>query len=334
MSFELFVEVTRNNVVESRHFGAAAVCDYKGNLIQSWGNPEQLIFPRSAVKPMLAIDVIASGAAEHFALSDGELALACASHQGEEMHQTLVEGWLKRLSLSVDNLTCGSSLPDDTKSAHRILASGRHGCRSHHNCSGKHAAFLTNALHLGLPTQDYHLPEHPLQQRSLQILSDLAKTEIRQFPVGIDGCGLPAPTMPLLSLAHAVARFAKPAYLSSQRAQAIYRLHDAVANNPLLAAGNGNIVSELCAVTDGAILPKTGAEGILTAALPEQGLGIVLKIADGAARPRSVALLAILDHLGFLSSRQKLQLKHHIVPDVTNSRGEIVGEIRAAKSWL
>jgi L-asparaginase II len=334
MSYELLVEVTRNDTVESRHFGAAAVCDIKGNVVESWGDIESLVFPRSALKPMLAIHLIESGASDQYALSDAELSLACSSHQGEQIHQNLVESWLSRLGLTENHLACGAVLPEHTESAHQLLASGQHGCRIHHNCSGKHTGFLTTALHLNMPLDNYHLVEHPLQQLSLDILSDLADIDIRQYPMGIDGCGLPAPTMPLLQLAHAMARFAKPVDLSGERAQAIYRLHKAITNEPLYVAGKGTVVSELNEVTKGAVLAKTGAEGILTAALPERGLGIALKITDGSARARSVAFLAILDHLGALSDEEKHKLQAHILPTIVNSIGLAVGEIRPAASWL
>jgi len=334
MSFELLVEVSRNGTVESRHFGAAVVCDVNGNVVESWGDSEQLIFPRSALKPMLAIHLLESGASDHYSLSDAELSLACSSHQGEAIHQDLVASWLKRLGLTEEHLACGPGLPEDTESAHKLLASGQKGCRIHHNCSGKHTGFLTTALHLNLPLDDYHLLEHPLQQLSLDILSDLAGVDLNQYPMGIDGCGLPAPTMPLVQLACATARFANPVDLSDTRAKAIYRLHEAITNEPLYVAGHGTVVSELNEVTKGAVLAKTGAEGIVTAALPKQGLGIALKIADGSERARSVALLAILDHLNVLSDEEKQKLASHITPTIVNSRGITVGEIRPAASWL
>ena len=334
MSYELFVEVTRNGTVESRHFGAAVVCDAKGDVVESWGNIENLIFPRSALKPMLAIQLVESGASTRYALNDAELSLACSSHQGEKIHQDLVLSWLNRLGLTEDHLACGPVLPEHTESAHRLLASGQNGCRIHHNCSGKHTGFLTTALHLDIPFDDYHQIEHPLQQLSLDILSDLADVDLKQYPIGIDGCGLPAPTMPLQQLGHAMARFANPVDLSDYRAQAIYRLHEAITNEPIYIAGHGTLVSELNEVTKGAVLAKTGAEGVLIAALPELGLGIALKIADGSARARSVALLAILDHLGALSDDEKNKLQTHHSPTIINSRGINVGEIRPAESWL
>ena len=334
MSYELLVEVSRNSTVESRHYGAAIVCDFKGNIIKQWGDIEQLVFPRSALKPMLAIQLVESGASEHFNLNDAELSLACSSHQGEKMHQELVESWLARLDLTEDDLACGAVLPEDTESAHQLLVKGQHGCRVHHNCSGKHTGFLATALHLEMPLVNYHLMEHPLQQLSLDILSDLADIDLKKYPMGIDGCGLPAPTMPLRQLGHAVARFANPVDLSTLRAQAIYRLHEAIKNEPLYIAGHGSVVSVLNEATKGSVLAKTGAEGVITAALPERGLGIAIKIADGSERARSVALFAILDHLGVLTDDEKLKLQKHIRPIIVNSRGTVVGEIRPATSWL
>jgi len=334
MPYKLLVEVTRNNIVESQHFGTAVVCDFNGHVVESWGNIYSLVFPRSSIKPILAIQLVESGASERYNLSDAELSLACSSHQGEQMHQNLVESWLTRLGLTENHLACGAELPEHTESAHELLASGKHVCRIHHNCSGKHTGFLTTALHLGLPLENYHLLEHPLQQLSLDIVSDLAGINLKQNPMGIDGCGLPAPTMSLLQLGHAIARFAKPEDLSNERAQAIYRLHEAMSNEPLYIAGHNSVVSELNEVTNGAVLAKTGAEGVITAALPGRGLGIAVKITDGAARARSVALLAILDYLGVLSNDEKHKLQAHISPTIVNSRGLNVGEIRPAESWL
>jgi L-asparaginase II len=334
MPDQLLVEVTRNDVVESRHFGSAVVCDDRGNVLHGWGDIEKLIFPRSALKPLLAIDLVNSGASGHFGLSDAEITIACASHQGEPMHQQLVTAWLDRLELSEDHLACGADLPDDVDSAQKLLASGQQGCRVHHNCSGKHAGFLTMALHLKMPLEDFHLVDHPLQQLSMYGLSKLAGVNVLDYPTGVDGCGFPAPTMPLSKLALMVARFANPADLADGHAQAIFRIQQAIIREPLYAAGHGTVVSELNQATNGAVLAKTGAEGVLTAALPEQGLGIALKISDGSARARSAALLEILDHLGVLTDSEKQQLQAHTAPQIENSLGLVVGEIRAAHSWL
>ena len=330
MSDQLFIEVTRNDIVESQHFGSAVVCDYKGNVMHSWGDISKLMFPRSALKPLLAVELVNSGASVHYGLSDAEITLACASHQGEPMHQQLVNAWLQRLGLSEDHLACGAALPDDVKSAHKLLASGQHSCRVYHNCSGKHTGFLTIAKHLDLPLENFHHVDHPLQQLSLESLSELAGTNIRDYPIGIDGCGFPAPTMPLLALGVMVARFANPTELADSHAEAILHIQQAIIREPLYAAGHGTVVSQLNQVTRGAVLAKTGAEGVLTAALPEQGLGVALKISDGSARARSSALLEILDFIGVLSEVEKLQLQAFRNPQIENSRGLVVGGIRAS----
>ncbi|MFT5111905.1 MAG: L-asparaginase II [Parasphingorhabdus sp.] len=126
--------------------------------------------------------------------------------------------------LTQDHLACGAVLPDDVESAHRLLVSAQQGSRVHHNCSGKHAGFLTTALHLKMPLKSFHRADHPLQQLSLQGLSYLAGIDLRDNPIGIDGCGFPAPTMPLLNLAIMVARFANPSNLTDDYAQAIFRI--------------------------------------------------------------------------------------------------------------
>jgi len=334
MSPELFVEVTRNGTVESQHFGAAVVCDFKGAVLESWGDIEKLVFPRSALKPFQAIGVVESGASDRYALGNAEISLASASHRGEPMHLEGVTSWLARLGLNQDHLACGAELPEDEPTARQLLASGQEPCRYHHNCSGKHVAFLTTALHLKEPVANYHQVGHPVQQMSLDVISDLSQTEIRNYPMGIDGCGFPAPAMPLVNLGIAMARFANPSELPDSRARAIRRIHEAVTDKPLYVAGHGSVVSELIQVTSGAILAKTGAEGVLIAALPRRGIGIALKIADGNARARPVALLAILDLLGALSAQEKHRLRAHINPEITNSQGLVVGEIRPAASWM
>ncbi len=334
MSNELLIEVLRGGTVESRHYGAALVYDYRGNRLAGWGDGVQRVFPRSAIKPIQAIALVESGACDHFQLSEAQIALACASHLGEPMHVTLAGAWLQQLGLSEAHLACGPQMPRDEVSAQRLLEAGQPCNRLHNNCSGKHAGLLSVALHRQQPVADYHQRHHPVQQYWLDILSDLAQMEIRDCPAGIDGCGIPAPTLPLQQLALAMARFANPVALPAPRAAAIHRIQAAIAHEPLYLAGHGSPATALIEATAGAVLAKNGAEGIYVAALPERGLGIALKIADGAARAASVALLAILDHLGALSDAEKERLRDHLRPPIRNTQGLIVGEIRPAPSWL
>ena len=183
------------------------------------------------------------------------------THRQRTPQVITINAWLNRLGLSEKHLACGADLPDDVKSAHKLLASGQQGCRAHHNCSGKHTGFLTIALHLEMPLENFHLVDHPLQQLSLESLSELAGTNVRDYPMVIDGCGFPAPTMRLLDLGVMVARFANPTELADNYAEAILHIQQAIIREPLYAAGHGTVVSKLNQVTQGAVLAKTGAEG-------------------------------------------------------------------------
>ena len=334
MPHELLVEVTRNDIVESQHFGSAVVCDAQGGVVEAWGDIEGLVFPRSAIKPIFAINLIESGAAEHYQLGDAELSLACSSHYGEETHQGLVISWLKRIGLTEACLVCGAELPLNRKSEHKLISSGRSAGRSHHNCSGKHTGLLTVAQHLGMPIENYHFLEHPLQQLLLKTMSEMSGVDIGKEPMGTDGCGLPAFTMSLRQLGYATARFANPVNLPKERVEAIHRLQKAMRQEPHYISGRGTIATDLIEVTKGRVLAKTGAEGMFIAMLPEQGLGIALKIADGNHRGCSVAILAILNHLNVLSEEENKQLEAYARPTLLNSRGLEVGHIRPAASWL
>ncbi len=334
MSFDTFVEITRNDLIESRHFGAAAICNHRGELLHSWGDVDQFIFPRSAIKPLLAIPMIELEASDHYKLKANEIALSCASHQGEKFHTEVLSRWLQRLGLEEQHLACGCAWPEDELRARELVANGQSDSRLHHNCSGKHLGFLTTAMHIKAPLNNYCDLEHPVQQLGLQAVSELVDFDLSNSNIGVDGCGFPAPSMPLVALAHGAAKFADPCGLSAKRSAAIGTIQQALAKEPLFMAGSTTLVSDLNRVTKGAVIAKTGAEGVIIAWLPQRGLGIALKIADGSDRARTVALMAILLHLKVLSNEQQVALQHYIAPSLMNSQGVQVGEIRAAKGWL
>ena len=203
----ILIEVTRGDLVESRHAGSAIVVDAAGKVVAAWGDPERPVFGRSAIKPLQALPLVESGAAEHFALGDAELCIACGSHGGEPEHTRLVEAWLSRLGLSPAALECGCQLPLHEPSAHALLRAGVAPGPQHNNCSGKHTGMLTHTVHRGEPTPGYIRPEHPSQQRVRAALEAMTGLNLATAPRGIDGCGLPQYGMPLRAMAHAMALF-------------------------------------------------------------------------------------------------------------------------------
>jgi L-asparaginase II len=325
MANPVLVEVTRGPLVESVHRGAAAVSDAKGRLRVEIGDVEHPIFPRSALKPIQAVPLIESGAADAFSLSDEEIALAAASHSGEKMHTERVGRWLARIRCSVGDLACGPQRPGHEPTANAMVVSGEKWTPIHNNCSGKHTGFLTLARGLGAPVADYQTIDHPTQRAVEATLSDMAGLS-RPLPWGVDGCTVPNFAVPLAALARAMAQFADPSELSPSRAGACGRIIRAMTDHPDLVAGTGRPCTALMGQSEG-IAIKTGAEGVFVAALPRLGLGVALKIDDGAPRASETAIAALLIALGALPDEGAAALLARA--PVLNTRGVRIGERRA-----
>lgn len=330
----VLVEVTRGTRIESFHRGAAAVLDAHGRLVAAWGDIERPVYARSAIKPLQAVSLVESGALDAYGLGTPELALACASHGGEPMHVERVEVWLERLGLGESDLECGPQPPSHGPARRALLQAGITPTRLHNNCSGKHAGFLTTARHHGEPTGGYPQPDHPSQQRWRRVFAELSESDLSDMANGTDGCGIPVIALGLRATALAMARLADPTNLSSSRADAARRIHAAMAAHPELVAGTGRFCTRVMAETGPQALVKTGAEGVFTAMLPEQGLGIVLKIDDGATRAAEVAMGALLLRYGVMNAKARDRLKDCLEPSVFNRAGLAVGAIRPAASWL
>lgn len=325
----ILVEVTRGGVVESRHRGSVAVVDLEGKLAARWGDHTQPVFPRSAIKPVQALLLVESGAAQAFELSDREVALACSSHGGEPGHVLPVAAWLKRIGLGIDDLECGIHWPSHEPSARALAAQGLAPTQAHNNCSGKHAGFLTAALHLGFPTKGYVQPTHPVQQRILGAIEQMCGMRLNGAPMGIDGCSIPTFAVPLENLAYAFARFGVPDDLPPARAMAAKRIFKSMTENPFEVAGTDRYCTRLMAALSGRVMAKTGAEGVYCASLPEYGLGIALKIDDGASRAAEILLAAVLDHIGALDGLDEETRTGLTETALENRRGLRVGEIRS-----
>ncbi len=316
------VEVLRGELVESVHRAAVAVADSGGGRVAVWGDVDRPAFPRSSLKPIQALPLVETGAAEHFGVTEEELALACASHGGEPRHTEPVAAWLARLGLSETDLECGAHAPTHMATACRIETPSA----LHNNCSGKHAGFLTVARHLNVPTRGYITPDHPVQRLVREAIEQL--TGGIELPWGVDGCGIPAFAPPLAATAAAMALLADPAILDPCRRKAAHAVVDAMRRHPLLVAGEGRQDSAVMTALP-AIAVKGGAEGFTIAILPERGLGIAVKADDGARRCAETVLLAVLDRLGEIDDTAREHLAEWLEPPIRNMAGRIVGKVRA-----
>ena len=327
MSNPILIEITRGNLVESVHCGAIAVCNAEGEAAYSLGHIQAPVYPRSSLKPVQALPLLESGAADAFALTSEHIALACASHSGEPMHTVRVAEWLARLGLGERDLACGPHAVRYEPVWQDMIRRGETPSRLHNNCSGKHAGFLTLAKHWGVATQGYEHHDHPVQQAVAQTLGELADSP-GELPWGIDGCAAPNFALPLSDFARALARLADPRSLVPSRAHAARRIVDAMVCHPELVAGTGRACTLLMRSAGGRAAVKTGAEGVYAGIVPERGLGIAVKIDDGAGRAAETVMAAILDALHLLGSDDAARAI--LRAPISNTRDMIVGERRPA----
>lgn len=323
------VDVWRGPICESRHDGFAVICNAKGEVIEGWGDLDTVILPRSSVKMIQALPLVTSGAADAFGLSVEQLALSCASHQGAPIHTTRVLSWLNGLGLSQEDLICGPQRPWDTDTLHAQIKADESKCKVHNNCSGKHCGFLTLTQHLGAGP-DYVDPSHPVQVAALEAFETVTGETSPGY--GIDGCSAPNFATTVRGLGRAMGYFAGAREEGDTMERAAFRLAKAMRTHPDLVAGEGRACTELMRAAGGKVTIKTGAEGVFTAILPEQGLGIALKIADGATRASECAIAALLVKLGALDANDPM-VKKHLNPDVPNFAGINTGEIKIAPGF-
>ena len=320
-----FAEIWRGPFLESVHEGHAVICDETGQIVESWGDPERVILPRSSSKMIQALPLINSGAADAHGLTTVQLALACASHNGAAIHTDRVNAWLKTLGLSDDDFRCGPQEPDDRPAMEALIRAYEKPCQVHNNCSGKHAGFLTLNAHLG-GNAEYIDPEHPVQKACLEAFETV--TEETSPGYGIDGCSAPNFACTLHGMARAMAHFA-----AAPEGSAEVRLHQAMRLHPELVAGEGRACTELMRAMDGKVALKTGAEGFFIAILPEQKLGIALKAACGTTRAAECAIATLLVRLGVLDANHPATRKRMNAP-ITNRRDIVTGTLRPAAGLL
>ena len=322
------VELWRGNLLESNHFGHAVICDAKG-IVEAWGDPSTVIFPRSSCKMIQALPLVETGAADAAGLTEAHLALACASHQGEHRHVDMTGRWLESLGLDEADLRCGTHEPYDHAERDRLIKSDTSPCQLHNNCSGKHSGFLTVTRHLNAGPE-YVAIDHPLQ---IAIKAATEEVTGEASPGhGIDGCSAPNFATTVTGLARAMASFAAAKDTGSVRCRAMYRLTRAMATYPELVAGDGRACTELMRAMGGRVAIKTGAEAVFVAILPEQGLGMALKIVDGGGRAAEAAIAALLIRAGVLEANHPATLKR-LNAVQTNRRGLETGILQAAPDF-
>lgn len=331
-------EFTRGNTVESVHFGAVAVVDRHGNLLAWYGDPYVQTYLRSTAKPFQALPFVEAGGPQALHLTLKEVALICASHDGTDEHVAVAQSIQQKAGVTEKDLLCGTHPPTHAPTREAMQKRGETPTANRHNCSGKHSGMLASARFHGWAIEDYVNPDHPLQQNILAAFAEMCDLSPDQVCVGIDGCSAPNFAVPLYNAALAYARLCDPVELPTPRAGACHTITRAMTTHPVMVTGPGEFDTCLMEVTGGRVVSKAGAEGyqgmgLLPGVLsPDSpGVGITLKISDGAARSgvRAAAVMEVLRQLNVLSPGEWETLKTFgpALP-VYNYRKRLAGEGR------
>jgi L-asparaginase II len=330
------VQAWRGGIVESAHRGAVAVVDAAGASVLALGDVQRPIFPRSAVKVLQALPLVESGAAERLGLSDAELALACASHNGEDLHAATAAAMLAKAGLDARALECGAHWPYQDAAVKALARRAEEPSALHNNCSGKHAGFVCLACGLAGDedrstfARGYVSPSHPVMQAVAAALQASTGWNLQNTAVGVDGCSIPTYAIPLHHLAHAFAKVGTGVGLSPGHARAAQRLRQAVASQPFMVAGTGRFDTRVMTQLGSRVFCKVGAEGVYCAALPELGLGVALKMDDGNnARACEVVMAALIERLLPLQDADATFMRAFSDLGLRNWNGMEVGRLAA-----
>ena len=330
----ILVELKRGNWVENRHRAALVVCDAGGRIIARAGDTARPIFPRSAIKSMQALAMVTWGAIDRFQLSDEELALACASHQGELAHVEGVSHFLAHLGLGVADLECGTHAPTAPAARDSLRQHHEQPSALHNNCSGKHSGMLATSLALGVPTRGYVGREHPTQVAVREAIELVIGEKLSLDRVGTDGCSIPTWAAPLDSFALGFARMATGEGLPTDIGKAAHRIFDAATGHPFLVGGSNNLDTEAMAAFGGRLMLKGGAEGVFCGAIRDKGWGFALKIDDGHALASRALVAALLLELAEPDAGQSALLERHASQTISNVRKLDVGTLAARRDLV
>jgi L-asparaginase II len=294
MNGEVLCEVYRGNQIESVHLGLVAVVQ-NGKLVYSKGDPSTTVYLRSAMKPLQAYTVLATGAHDTFNLAPAEIAIMCASHEASAEQVAAAQGILAKAKIKEDALLCGAHTPQNKETAAALIKGGKKPSAIHNNCSGKHAGMLAACKAAGWPTAKYTAPDHPLQRRNAETLARFTGISEKRLKVGIDGCSAPTFALPLERIAIAFESF------FSNRADDRGRLiKTAMASHPHLI---GQSCSKLIEAGRGQIFCKIGAEGVYGVAIPDSDVGIAIKNLDGSFRPLVPLIHALCKRLKLVKGK-------------------------------
>ena len=315
-------KVMRGDFIESIHVAYGVAVDEKGDVVYAAGDPHYLTCIRSSCKPFQGSASVQYGAVDAAGFSEDEIALMCASHNGEDIHVNTARSMLDKLGYTADDYCCGSHAPYDMESSHHLLRTGGKPTPLHNNCSGKHAGMLALSKYLEADPKDYINKDHPVQKVILDQIKGY--TGLDQLSTAIDGCSAPTP---FLTIALIAGMFQK---LASGNYPELERLYNAMSNHPYLIGGRETFDTDFISAMDGRAVCKVGGEAIRGFGIRKPDgsvLGIVIKVLDGNLRALGSAAMAFLNQMELLTDDENEALKKYPEPVLKNHRKIEIGKI-------
>lgn len=325
---EPLVAVMRGNYPGSMHRGIVAVVDASGDTMLAVGNEDQRVYLRSAAKPFQVMPAVLSGAIDRYGITGRELAVMCASHNGEPRHVEAVISILDKIGLDQSYLRCGTHAPLNQEAAAERWREHLEPSPTCNNCSGAHTGMLVACRAMKWPLEKYGNPNHPLQRQTRQILAAFADLNQADIEIAVDNCAVPTFRISLNRSAQAFARLATGEGVSDDLAGAAGRVVMAMTANPEMVGGEDRFDTDLMAAARGTIVAKGGAEGYQGAGLAPAALGLAIKITDGNSRAIPPVAMRVLEHVGAFDPAQADELWRYREPEVRDLMGDVVGALK------
>lgn len=315
----ILAKVYRGDRVESEHYGHAVIADRNGKIVYQFGDPTTRVYLRSAAKPVQAVPLVEDNLAEKFGFTNKEMALACASHNGENFHVGAAQSMLQKIGLTKNHLQCGVHRPLGVDLG-CVTETSRYDVLQN-NCSGKHSGMLAACVLNNWPVENYLDPNHPHQQRIKARISENSDLPEKEIGVGIDGCSAPVFNLPLQNLATLYARLADKTTSGNQCFQFM-------SQNPEMVAGTKRFDTTFMNAMNGKAIAKIGAEGLECVAIDtSEPLGLAVKISDGNNRAAPPVVLALLKRLELISDTELQNMQEYVTPEIRNHYGILVGRV-------
>ena len=325
MNLVPLIELERGGTLECVHFGAVAVVNRHGKVLAHAGDPHWLTFSRSTLKALQALPFMEAQGPAQFGYASEQIAMLCASHNGEDKHVAQTQGMLEKAGLTTRALRCGCHVPGLFEATGTAPPAGATYDERYNNCSGKHAGFLAYCVQHGLNLGDYESPGHPLQAAIRRDVARATGMDPDKFKMGIDGCSAPNYALPLANLAQGYARLASGVQ-DGEFGASFALLAAAMTRHPDLVSGTGRNDLAFMRAGRGDWVTKIGADGVQVVGSKSRGEAFALKIIDANKPALYAAAVEVLEQLGWLDDAQREELKVWRAQDIVNARGLKVGE--------